>query len=154
MTQYHLILTIALWDKDNYSFYRWGNWPSEGLNYLQSKQFEERILPYSSFHLKGLEHGRHSALLFQGFSKHGPWTSSSSIAWKLFRNANSQAPPQTSWLRHTQYRATYILTSSQGDWTKVCIVKAMVFPVVTYRCEGWTIKKAEHQRIDVFELWC
>ena len=38
--------------------------------------------------------------------------------------------------------------------TKVCIVKAMVFPVVTHSCESWTIKKAEHQRIDVFELWC
>ena len=38
--------------------------------------------------------------------------------------------------------------------TKVRRVKAMVFPVVMYRCENWTIKKAEHQRIDVFELWC
>ena len=38
--------------------------------------------------------------------------------------------------------------------TKVCIVKAMVFPVVVYGCESWTIKKAERQRIDVFELWC
>ena len=38
--------------------------------------------------------------------------------------------------------------------TKVCIVKAMVFPVVMYRCESWTIKKVEHQRIDAFELWC
>ena len=38
--------------------------------------------------------------------------------------------------------------------TKVCLVKAMVFPVVMYGCEGWTIKKAEHQRIDAFELWC
>ena len=38
--------------------------------------------------------------------------------------------------------------------TKVCIVKAMVFLVVTYSCESWTIKKAEHQRIDAFELWC
>ena len=38
--------------------------------------------------------------------------------------------------------------------TKVCIVKAMVFPVVMYGCENWTIKKAEHQRIDAFELWC
>ena len=36
--------------------------------------------------------------------------------------------------------------------TKVCLVKAMVFPVVRYACEGWTIKKAEHQRIDAFEL--
>ena len=38
--------------------------------------------------------------------------------------------------------------------TKVRLVKAMVFPVVTYECENWTIKKAEHQRTDVFKLWC
>ena len=38
--------------------------------------------------------------------------------------------------------------------TKVCIVKALVFPVVKYGCESWTIKKAEHQRIGAFELWC
>ena len=38
--------------------------------------------------------------------------------------------------------------------TKVCLVKAMVFPVVMYGCEIWTIKKAEHQRTDAFELWC
>ena len=38
--------------------------------------------------------------------------------------------------------------------TKVCLVKAMVFPVVMYECESWTIKKAEHQRFDAFELWC
>ena len=38
--------------------------------------------------------------------------------------------------------------------TKVCLVKAMVFPVVMYGCEGWAIKKAEHRRIDAFELWC
>ena len=37
---------------------------------------------------------------------------------------------------------------------KVCLVKAMVFPVVMYGCESWTIKKAEHRRIDAFELWC
>ena len=38
--------------------------------------------------------------------------------------------------------------------TKVCLVKAMVFPVVMYGCETWTVKKAERQRIDAFELWC
>ena len=38
--------------------------------------------------------------------------------------------------------------------TKVHLVKAMVFPVVMYGCESWTVKKAEHRRIDVFELWC
>ena len=38
--------------------------------------------------------------------------------------------------------------------TQVHLVKAMIFPVVKYRCERWTIKKTEHQRIDAFELWC
>ena len=38
--------------------------------------------------------------------------------------------------------------------TKVCLAKAMVFPIVMYRCESWTIKKAEHRRVDAFELWC
>ena len=37
---------------------------------------------------------------------------------------------------------------------KVCLVKAMVFPVVMYGCESWTVKKAEHRKIDAFELWC
>ena len=48
-----------------------------------------------------------------------------------------------------------ILKSKDITWlTKVYIVKAMVFPVVMYRCESRAVKKAEHQRIDVFELWC
>ena len=38
--------------------------------------------------------------------------------------------------------------------TKVCVVKAMVFPVIMYECESWTVKKAECRRIDAFELWC
>ena len=38
--------------------------------------------------------------------------------------------------------------------TKICLVKAMVFPVVTYECESWTMKKVESQKIDLFELWC
>ena len=48
-----------------------------------------------------------------------------------------------------------ILKSRDITWpTKVCLVKDMVFPVVMYACESWTIKKAEHIRIDAFELWC
>ena len=48
-----------------------------------------------------------------------------------------------------------ILKSRDITWTtKVHLVKAMVFPVVMYGCESWTIKKAEHRRIDAFELWC
>ena len=38
--------------------------------------------------------------------------------------------------------------------TKICLVKAMVFPVAMYECESWTVKKAERRRIDAFELWC
>ena len=40
------------------------------------------------------------------------------------------------------------------DITKVCLVKAMVFPVVMYGCESWTVKKVEHRKTDAFELWC
>ena len=48
-----------------------------------------------------------------------------------------------------------ILKSRDITWpTTVHLVKAMVFPVVMYGCESWTVKKAEHQRIDAFELWC
>ena len=47
-----------------------------------------------------------------------------------------------------------ILNRDQAFLTNDHIVKAMVFPVVMYGCEHWTIKKAEHQRTDVFELWC
>ena len=48
-----------------------------------------------------------------------------------------------------------ILKSRDITWpTKVCLVKAMVFPVVTYGCESWTVKKTERWRIDAFELWC
>ena len=54
------------------------------------------------------------------------------------------------------------MTNLNSIWTKqryyfadkVCLVKAMVFPVAMYRCESWTIKKAEHRRNDAFELWC
>ena len=47
-----------------------------------------------------------------------------------------------------------ILKSRYHFANKGCLVKAMVFPVVMYGCESWTIKKAEHQRIDAVELWC
>ena len=47
-----------------------------------------------------------------------------------------------------------IILKSRDIAKKFCLVKAMVFPVVMYGCESWTMKKAEHRRIDVFELWC
>jgi len=48
----------------------------------------------------------------------------------------------------------YIRSKNEGKLTKVCLVKAVVFPPVMYGCESWTVKKAEHRRIDAFELWC
>ena len=47
-----------------------------------------------------------------------------------------------------------VLRLVHGIWLKVCLVQAMVFLVVMYGCESWTIKKAERQRIDAVELWC
>ena len=53
------------------------------------------------------------------------------------------------------YDQPRILKSRDITWpTQVRLAKAMVFPVVRYGCEGWTVKKAEQQRIDAFELWC
>ena len=52
------------------------------------------------------------------------------------------------WLPELIYRVLHRLT------TNICLVQDMVFPVVVYRCESWTIKKAECRRIDAFELWC
>ena len=52
-------------------------------------------------------------------------------------------------MSYTKFRMLYLIYL-----TKVHLVKTMVFPVVMYGCESWTIKKAEHRRIDAFELWC
>ena len=68
---------------------------------------------------------------------------------------------RTCWLKVT-YRFSDVRWISSGDLksrditlpTKVCLVKAMVFPVVMYGCESWTVKKTEHRRTDAFELWC
>ena len=57
--------------------------------------------------------------------------------------------------RKTMTNLDSILKSRDINFpTKVCLVKAMVFPVVIYGCESWSVKKAEHRRIDAFELWC
>ena len=63
-------------------------------------------------------------------------------------------------LKDTPWKESYdqprrILKSRDSTWpTKVCLVKAMGFPVVMCGCESWTVKKTEHQRINAFELWC
>ena len=53
-----------------------------------------------------------------------------------------------------KFHGLFIFPYANISTTKACIVKAVVFPVVMYRCDSWTIKKAEHGRINAFELWC
>ena len=68
------------------------------------------------------------------------------------------SPELRRWLLLGRKAMTYLDSALKGRDvilpTKVCVVRAMVFPVVTYDCESWTIKKAERQRIDAFKLWC
>ena len=60
----------------------------------------------------------------------------------------------TSWKESYDQPREHIQEQGHYFATKIHLVKAMVFPAVMYGCESWTIKKAEHQRIDTFELWC
>ena len=58
------------------------------------------------------------------------------------------------WKKNYEQPRQHIRKQRHYFATKVCLVKAMVFPLVMYGCESWTIKKAERRRIDAFELWC
>ena len=75
---------------------------------------------------------------------------------RLFRSSCSHEIKRRLFLgRKTMTNLDSILKSRDITLvTKVCLVKAMVFPVVMYGCKSWTIKKAQHPRIDAFELWC
>ena len=88
--------------------------------------------------------GNSDQLYFGGLQSHCTW-------WLEPWNSKMLAPWKKSYDQPRQH------IEKQRDITlptKVHLVKAMVFPVVVYGCESWTIKKAEHQRIDAFELWC
>ena len=92
---------------------------------------------------------------------------SCTMSWTSFHSSSGtlsiRSRPLNLFLTSTVYLLTLIsqtdLDSILKSWditllTKVCIVKAIVFPVGTHGCKSWTIKKAEHQRIDAIELWC
>ena len=86
--------------------------------------------------------GNSDRLYFLGLQNHcrwwlQPWNEKMLTSWKAMTNPDSVLKSRNITLP-----------------TKVCIVKAMVFPVIMYRCESWTIKKAERWIIDAFELWC
>ena len=82
------------------------------------------------------------------------WTTAKEI-WKNKKNYVPKGRPRLLLGRKVMTNLDSILKSRDLTLsTKVCLVKAMVFPVVMYGCESWTIKKAVHRRIDAFELWC
>ena len=84
-----------------------------------------------------------SDFIFLGLQNHCRW-------WLQLWNEKILTP----WKESYDHQDS-IFKSRDISWpTKVCLVKAMVFPVVMYGCESWTVKKAERQRIDAFELWC
>ena len=73
--------------------------------------------------------------------------------WRPWFHSFTQSLGKESWLLSMETDKP-ILKFEWNFANKVCLVKAMVFPVVMYRCESWTVKKAEHRRINAFELWC
>ena len=82
-------------------------------------------------------------LYFGGLQNHCRW-------WLWLRNKKTLAP----WKKSHDQPRYHVKIRDMTLPTKIHLVKAMVSPVVTYQCESWTIKKAEHQRIGAFELWC
>ena len=87
--------------------------------------------------------GNSDRLYFGGLKNHCRWYCSHEIKRHLFLGRNAMTNLDSS----LKSRDITLLT-------KVCLVKAMVFPVVMYGCKSWIIKKAECRRIDAFELWC
>ena len=87
--------------------------------------------------------GNSVRLYFWGLQNHSRW-------WLQPRNYKMLTPWKESYDQPRQHIENREITLP----TKVCLVKAMVFPVVMYGCESWTVKKAEPRRIDAFELWC
>ena len=85
--------------------------------------------------------GNSGWLYFSGLQNHCRW-------WLQPWNKKTLTPWKESHDQPRQHSRDFTLP------TKVCLVKAMVFPLVMYGCESWTVKKAEHRRIDAFELWC
>ena len=87
--------------------------------------------------------GNNDRLYFGGLQNNCRW-------WLKSWNEKTLTPWKKSYDQPRQHIKSRDITLP----TKICLVKAMVFPVVMYGCESWTIKKAEHERINAFELWC
>ena len=147
----------------------------------QENHLEKGMATYTAVFLPGEFHGQRS---LTGYSPRGPkesdmteWLSPTHLLWlngmfilKMWKlsdfiflgckiNADGDCSHKIKWClllgRIAMTNLDSILKNRDITLpTKVHIVKAVVFPVAVYGCESWTIKKAEHQRIDPFELWC
>ena len=98
-------------------------------------------------------------LCFSGWEKLGTWKgiNTSCCSWRFSKvlHVNHEMKRRLLLGKKEMTNPVSVLKSRDITLlTKACLVKAMVFPVVMYGCESWTIKKAEHRRIDAFELWC
>ena len=100
--------------------------------------------PITSWQIDGQTMKTVRDFIFSGSKNHCIW-------WLQPWNLKTLAPWKKSYDKPRQYIKAETLLCWQRS---VCLVKVMVFPVVMYGCESWTIKKAEHRRIDAFELWC
>ena len=99
--------------------------------------------PITSWQINGEAMETVTDFTFLGLQSHCRW-------WLRPWNWKMLAP----WKKSYDKPRQHIKKQRPHFANKVCIVKAMVFPVVMFGCKSWTIKKAEHQRIDTFELWC
>ena len=99
--------------------------------------------PISSWQIDGERVETVSDFIFFGLQNHWRW-------WLQPWNSKMLAP----WKKSDDQPRQHIKKQRHYFPTKIHLVKSMVFPVVMYECESWTVKKAEHQRIDVFKLWC
>ena len=117
----------------------WKSW----LKTQHSKNKDHGIRSHHFMANRWRKNGNSDRLYFLGLENHCRW-------WLQPWNQKMLAP----WKKSYDKPRHYVKNRDVTLLTKVGLVKAMVFPVVTYGCESWTTEKAEHQRTDAFELWC
>ena len=140
-------MTPPLWQKvKRNEKASWWKWKRIAKSWLKAQHSENEDHGIQSHHFMGNRwenSGNSGWLYFSGLQNHGRW-------WLQPWNQETLAP----WKKSCDQPRQHIKKQSHFFADKICLVKAMVFPVVKYGCESWTIKRAECQRIDAFELWC
>ena len=139
-------ITQPSWQKVNRKWRAsWWKWKRREKNWLETQHSKNEDHGTQSHHFKAnrwQNNGNTEKLYFLGLQNHWRWWLSPEMKRSLLRG------------RKAMTNLGSILKSRDITLlTKVCIVKDMIFPVVVYECESWTIRKAECQKIDAFELW-